>query len=99
MSLLQISQACRGEGTLLRRVEGTCLTTAAYIRIEDPATTNHENRLVWAAKVKANRKAMAREMLAKTLENPTLAANPEGATDGDVQYVVNSLIDTFATGA
>ena len=98
MSLLQISQAYRGEGTLLRRVEGACLTTAAYIRIEDPATENHANRLLWMQAVQADATAEARKMLPRVLENGDIAANTDGVADSTIQYVVEVNVNEFATG-
>lgn len=98
MALEALHDALNGDGTFWKKVAGACWVAAWQIIGEDPETANHANRLVWAQQVQANRKAMARDMLAKVLENPTLAADPEGATDGDVQYVINSLVDTFATG-
>ena len=99
MSLLQIAQAYHGEGTLLRRIEGACLHTAAYIRIEDAGTTNHANRLVWMAAVQADATAEARKMLARILENGDISGNPDGVADATVQYVVDVNVNAFATGA
>jgi len=98
MSLAQISQAYHGEGTLLRRVEGACLHTAAYIRIEDSGAVNHAKRLLWMAAVQADATVEAKKMLARVLENGDVSGNPEGVPDSTVQYVVDVLVNEFATG-
>ena len=80
------------------QVAGACLKAAQDIENEDEGTTNHANRLTWAAEVEANPKAVARDMGQRVLDNATIAADVEGAIDSDMQFVVNSLIDEFATG-
>lgn len=99
MSLAEISQAYHGEGTLLRRVEGACLHSAAYIRIEDAGTENHTNRLLWGEAVQADVTTEARRMIARVLENGDIEANPQGVADATIQYVVDVLVNEFATGA
>lgn len=93
-----LHDALNGDGSFWKMVAGACWLAARDIESEDAATQNHANRLVWAARVKANRKAVAREMLGDVLENATLAAALETSAVNDIQFVVNSLIDTFATG-
>ena len=80
------------------QVAGACLKAAQDIQAEDAGTENHANRLLWAAAVEANPKAIARSMVGRVLENATIAADVDNATDSDMQFVVNSLIDEFATG-
>jgi hypothetical protein len=99
MSLAQISEAYHGRGTLLSRVEGACLHSAAYIRIEAPETVNHANRLLWMAAVQADVTIEARKMLARVLENGDIQANTDGVADATIQYVVDVLVNEFATGA
>lgn len=80
------------------QISGACLKAAQDIQAEDPGTANHANRIAWASSVEANPKAMGRLMAGRVLDNATIAASPETATDSDMQFVVNSLIDEFATG-
>lgn len=80
------------------QVSGACLKAAQDVQNEDAGTANHANRIVWAAAVEANPKAMGRMMSQRVLDNATVATDVENATDNDVQFVVNSLIDEFATG-
>lgn len=98
MALKELYQAKVGENDFWKQVAGACMTAARDIENEDPGTVNHVNRLLWMAKVDENAKLIAREMLVDVLKNPTIAANVDGALDTDVQFVVNSLIDTYATG-
>lgn len=72
---------------------------AIAIENEGGGTANHANRATWATAAKADPDSKVNEMKASILDNATIAADPNGATDNDVQFVVNSLIDSFATGA
>lgn len=87
-----------GDHRLWRQVFVALLEAATDIRNEDPDTANHANRLTWALDVEQNTTTHVLAMRARILENATLAADPGGATDNDVQYVVNSLINDFAIG-
>lgn len=72
---------------------------AAYdILNEDPGYANHANRIIWARQALANAAGKAEEMLWGIVTNPTIAAAGESATDNDIQFVVNSYIDSFAQG-
>ena len=79
-----------------QQVAGACIKAAHDIENEDPGTENHADRIIWAASVRENAKAMSILMLADVLNNADIAADVENATDSDVQWVVNSLIDTYA---
>lgn len=98
MALKELYQAYVGESDFWKQVAGACMTAARDIENEDPGTVNHANRLLWMAEVDGNAKGAAREMLVEVLKNPTIAADVDGALDTDVQFVVNSLIDTYAAG-
>lgn len=78
------------------QVAGACLKAAQDIRNEDPGTDYHTERMAWVAEVETNPKAMARSMAGRVLDNATVAADVENATDNDIQFVVNSLINEFA---
>lgn len=87
-----------GDHILWRQAFVAVLKAAADIRNEDAGTTNHANRLVWAAAAEQNPGAKVLEMRYRIMENATVQAAPTAASDNDVQFVVNSLIDSFATG-
>lgn len=95
---MELHRALNGNTDFLDQVCGVLFNAARDIEAEDPATENHANRLLWAASVKENRKAMARMMIADVLENATIAANVAAATDNDVAFQVATLIDAYATG-
>lgn len=104
MALADIYNAWRGESGLLKaKFIAACLVAAYNITQEDGGTANHVNRLAWANAVIYGTTA---EVEAKALQhlryavasNATIQAAGDGATDSDVQFVVNSQIDTFATG-
>jgi len=88
-----------GNHVLWRKAFVACLKAAADIRNEDAGTANHANRLIWAQAVEQDPEAKTREMRYRIMENATVQAAPTEATDNDVQFVVNSLIDDFATGS
>jgi hypothetical protein len=67
---------------------------AEAIAAEDPQTPNYEARQAWARTAQQDRLAIAPENLAQAvLRNTTIAANPAAASDGDIQFQVNSIID------
>ena len=90
-------------GTLRAKFIAACLKAAYDILNEDGGTANHANRLVWANVIL---KGTVAEVEAKAAEhlryamasNATLQSACEEATDNDVQYIVNSQINVFATG-
>jgi hypothetical protein len=98
VALIDKIYAYKGAGTLLERVASGCLTAAGDIRNEDAGTANHANRMLWAVNVEKDAMSAARRMIARVLGNATIGAAPEACSDNDVQFVVNSLIDAFATG-
>ena len=98
MALQELYEAFVGENDFWKRVAGACMIAAIGIAEEDPATPNHADRVQWALSVRDNVKAIARsqEALAAILQNPTISADVENATDANIQAVVDSLVDTWA---
>lgn len=86
---------------LFRRVASACVIAAETIRSEDVGTTNHANRIAWAASVFASPKAEAGRMLWAVLaaNKDNSIAQITGATDEQLQTAVNEAVDLFATGA
>lgn len=67
---------------------------------EDPGTSNHARRLEWANRVRQtpdNTITIAHKYMLIVLDNATVAAAGNAATDTDVQFVVNSLVDLMAS--
>ena len=68
---------------------------------EDPGTANHSIRIVWAKWMRADPDRVvgeAHRAMLHVLDNATVAAAGNTATDNDVQFVVNGLVDTLAIG-
>jgi hypothetical protein len=84
--------------TLWRQAYVAVLNAANDIRNESGATNNHANRLAWALESEQDCNAKVNEMKIQVMANATISAAPNDAEDLDVQYVVNSLIDSFAAG-
>ena len=98
-TLLQLYHARRADSTLRQRVESAVLLAARDIRNESDQTANHAERLAWANAVRAQTAALATAVDHATLacvENATIGANPDGATDNDIQFVVGSVVNQMA---
>lgn len=85
--------------SLVNRVEVAVAKAAYDVRNEVPETANHANRIIWAASALVDPKTRANEMMWQVLSNATIQASGQASTDNDIQFVVNSLVDSFATGA
>jgi len=87
--------------TLRRRICGACWKAASDILNEDAGTTNHANRVLWAKQVltENNDGPMVKRLSVAVAQNSTVAAaGAESATDNDIQFVVNSFINSHADG-
>ena len=103
MAILDQIAAARDDA-FAARVAMITMTLCVAVATEDPATVNHVNRLGFANKhfkAQINTKALAAAVIAS---NPTIqgeinaAPGVHGANvpDGDITFVVTSLLDTFA---
>lgn len=78
----------------LRKQVAVALHKAAVdVLNELPSADLHKEREFWATKVVRDPVAWAAIAIWKVLKNPTVAAAPEAATDSDVQFVVNGLVN------
>lgn len=69
---------------------------AQDIMAEDPQTADHQRRVAWATNVMRDKAAITPKQLAmQVLRNATIAANPGAASDGDLQFQVNSVIPSL----
>ncbi len=82
--------------TLKSRVASAIAKAAQDVLNESDQTENHANRIVWARAGLNDARAMAERMMWGVLGNATIASEGDASTDNDVQFVVNSLINTFA---
>jgi hypothetical protein len=80
---------------LLQQVAVAAAVAAVAVMAEDPGTTNHTARIAWATRALTDALAEARRMVWGVLTNGTIATDPLNATDNDVQFVVNSLVDAY----
>lgn len=74
------------------------IKAANDIRNEAENTANHASRLKWAQEAEQDCEEKVNEMKYRVLQNASIAAAPTTSSDSDVQWVINSLIDSFATG-
>ena len=98
MALKELYRAFVRESDFWQQVAGACMIAASKIAEEDPGTSNHAKRLLWALSVRDNPKAVAIGMLVDVIRDETIAADVENALDSDVQDVVNGLVNKYATG-
>lgn len=100
MAYTDIYTAATDDTHVLRKQVAVALHKAAQDVVnEDPETANHGNRLAWARKVTQGADAPVTESarwIWAVLENATIQAAPTEATDNDVQFVVNSIVNTMA---
>lgn len=67
---------------------------------ESPDTPNHQARMDWATRVlRDGTNITPRQLAMQVLRNAVIAADPGNASDSDVQFQVNSIIeDLIAIG-
>jgi hypothetical protein len=105
MSLRSIIEL-RKQPVLIDAATAACMVAAQDVLAEDANTSNHVNRIAWANR---NPDANAKEMMLSVCMNTSVqtkwaeraALNVEEVLrydDGDIQFIINSNIDRFATG-
>jgi hypothetical protein len=88
---------------LSQQTEVAVETAAVQIQNEDPATADHANRLRWANWAIPNSSVAWQPFAWPVANNPSIVAkvtaDPSGQTvpDSDVQFVVNSYVETVVT--
>jgi hypothetical protein len=96
---LDIYNLRRMSSNLRNRVTVAVVKAAQDVLNEDAGTPNHAGRLRWAQTALQDAEGMAERLLWGVVGNAAIQANGEASADGDLQFVVNGLIDTFAMGA
>lgn len=86
-----------GTKTLRRRVEVAVAATAYGILSEDPATPNHDVRLVWAKGTLQNPGPVAESVMWGVIANATIQAQGDGATDAQVKTASDAAIAALLT--
>lgn len=86
--------------TFQGRCQVAMWTAAQAIASEATNTSNHAARIDWAARVLTDRANITpRQLAMQVLRNATIAAAPASASDGDLQFQVNSVVgDLIAIG-
>lgn len=96
-TLQQIDELVLGVPTLFQRFRAARIKAAWDIINENPATANHADRLVWANAIIADYETSDIQSEYRLfLSNTTIQTSGIASTDNDIQYVVNSFIDTWA---
>lgn len=79
---------------LRKQIVISILKASVDILNESGATENHANRVTWANNSMNDPHLMAAKLSAGVIMNPKVQSGV--FTDDDIQWVVNSLINTFA---
>src|SRR5215472_10473492 len=88
---------------LSQQTEVAVVSAAVSIQNEDPTTPDHANRIRWANWAIPNSSVAWQAFAWPVANNPTIVAavtaDPSGQTvkDTDVQFVVNSYLETVIT--
>lgn len=78
------------------RVYAAIAKAARDIENEDPGTTNHAERLLWAKDTRSDIDKWVDTMMWDVVSNSTIQTAGETCTDNDLQFVINSNIDAYA---
>lgn len=86
---------------LLNRITAAVAIQAEAVRVENPATTNHANRLIWAKEAFSDPAGMAKRMMWAILAQNVAFSQAQilAANDAAVLTAVANAVDVFATGA
>lgn len=103
MSLYDDLYNLRYERTGLRnRVVVGVARAALDVLAESTATPNHAARLAWAKNALRNTVSVAEDLVWGVVGDATVRtkelANPNSATDAEIQAAVNASINNFAAG-
>lgn len=84
------------DSVFLSRIQMALWVAATDVISEPTDTPKHERRSDWAkSTLKSSIADNLREVAVRVLANPTVGSAGALAPDSDIQFVVNSLIDTF----
>lgn len=84
------------DSVFLSRIQMALWVAATDVLNEPAGTDKHGKRVEWARNtLKSSVADNLREVAVRVLANPTVGSAGALAPDSDIQFVVNSLIDTF----
>ena len=97
MAYIDIYNAATAADSSLRKQIVVAMQKASVdIQNEDGLADGYAARKRWSDRINnTGLDAMAEIVIWKVLENAAIQANPSAATDSDVQFVVNSLVQFF----
>jgi hypothetical protein len=95
-NLKEIDTLIIGNPELRQKFRAARIKASWLIINENPSTENHTQRKAWADKIIDNYEADLDIEYRWLCSNSTIQANPNGATDSDIDYVVASFINQWA---
>jgi hypothetical protein len=97
MAYADIYAAATASDHVLRKQVAVAIVKAAVdVMNESTATEDHSQRMTWARRALSDPLGWAEKAIWKVLENATIQSAPTEATDNDVQFVVNALVNTLS---
>ena len=101
MAFLTEIYSMRYDELLLRRCTAACTVKAEAISDEEETTPNHAARKAWADATFKDPIAETQKLMWRIVQNPTLQSKQDAAsiagggvaTDQDIQFVVNGVVD------
>ena len=94
----QIYKTAKNED-FLGRIDIAVVKAAEAIINESDQTANHANRYAWSRNAIEAPREKTLALRWRILMNPTIQTNMNQSPDADIQFVVNGMIDYFATGS
>lgn len=95
-NLKQIDSLIIGNPELRQKFRAARIKAAWSVVNESPSTSNHVERRGWASKIIANYEADLDLEYRWLCSNATIQANPDAATDADIDYVVSAFLNQWA---
>jgi hypothetical protein len=95
-TLAEINNLAVGNPELRQRFMAARLKASWDITNESGSTQYHTERMAWAGKILGGYYADADKEYLRFLSNTTIQSGGNSSTDNDIQFVVNSLINTYA---
>lgn len=95
-NLKEIDSLIIGNPDLRQKFRAARIKAAWLVINESPSTENHIQRKAWADKIIDNYEADLDIEYRWLCSNSTIQANPDAATDSDIEYVVDSFINQWS---
>jgi len=95
-NLVEIHSLLVGAPQLQQRFIAARVKASWDILNESADTDGHTERLAWAEKILDDSSADLTPEYNRFLSNTTIQANGTDSTDNDIQFVVNSFVNTWA---